>query len=378
MSIDPDTRSKLTTLRRQYFQLVEPAHLRWMDTVILKAPNVQQWIYTNLFDSNKITSSPPERYQHRVLKALISKLEIAMDDPEEDVWMLFSYPIELRSTAANQTEISDDLMSALSSLFSANLPSESTSAQQKAFVTYAYPLRSSDDSTSDDRTVTLLESRSVISSAGTTGLRTWEAALLLGAFLTSETGRELVHGKNVLELGAGTGMISILCAKYLGVSGIVATDGDEVVVDAIKTNIFLNGLDADESSQSRIRTAALKWGWPIDASSFVEDYGMEPPNVLLGADVTYDKFVIPSLVSTLREFFELNSALQVLIAATIRNEQTFETFQNVCRRNGFSLEDMDVQPVPEQLQDGPFYPTSTPIQIWRITRRHPSQAPFAF
>lgn len=28
----------------------------------------------------------------------------------------------------------------------------------------------------------------------------------------------------------------------------------------------------------------------------------------------------------MRDFFELNAALQVLVAATIRNEQTFETF----------------------------------------------------
>lgn len=179
----------------------------------------------------------------------------------------------------------------------------------------------------------------------------------------------MLEGKRVFELGAGTGMLSILCAKYLGLSGVVATDGDEGIVDALKSNIFLNGLDAEESSHSIIRTAALKWGWPLDASSFAEDYGMEIPDVLLGADVTYDKSAVPSLVSSLREFFDLNSSLQVLIAAIIRNEQTFEAFQNACKRNGFSLDLVDFPQVPEYLQDGPFYPTSIPIQIWQITRR---------
>jgi hypothetical protein len=32
----------------------------------------------------------------------------------------------------------------------------------------------------------------------------------------------------------------------------------------------------------------------------------------------------------MREFFELNAALQVLISATIRNEQTFEAFLKAC------------------------------------------------
>jgi hypothetical protein len=45
---------------------------------------------------------------------------------------------------------------------------------------------------------------------------------------------------------------------------------------------------------------------------------------------TYDKYAVPSLCASLREFFDLNSALLVLIAATIRNEQTFEAFQNAC------------------------------------------------
>jgi hypothetical protein len=80
-------------------------------------------------------------------------------------------------------------------------------------------------------------------------------------------------------------MLSVLCAKHLDVAGIVATDGDEAVVDTIKTNLFLNGLDSDDSSTGIWRTAALKWGWPMDATTFAEDYGMEAPDVLLGADV---------------------------------------------------------------------------------------------
>ncbi|KAH7374368.1 putative methyltransferase-domain-containing protein [Pyrenochaeta sp. MPI-SDFR-AT-0127] len=349
--------SELRILRRQYFQLVEPSQLRWPDTDVLKAPEVQSWLFANLFDVDRITSPPLERYQLRVLKLLISKLEKSIDDPEED-------------------EISDDLMSAMSTLLTSSVPSEADSAQQKAFVTYSYP-DSTGSTTADERTVTLLEARSVISSSGTTGLRTWEAALLLGSYLASETGRRMIHGKRVFELGAGTGMLSILCAKYLAVAGIVATDGDEAVVDAITTNLFLNGLDTNETSGCPVRTAALKWGWPIDTTTFSEDYGMEAPEIVVGADVTYDKSVIPRLVSTLREFFELNPALQVLISATIRNEQTFETFLNACKRNGFSFEHIEFPPVPEHLQNGPFYPSATPIQIWRITRRQTSEDVFA-
>lgn len=175
-------------------------------------------------------------------------------------------------------------MDAMSNLLTSNVPSEVESAQQKAFVTYSYPHHTIDD-VSVDRTVTLLEARSVISSSGTTGLRTWEAALLLGSYLVSEQGQSMIHGKRLFELGAGTGMLSILCAKHLKIAGIVSTDGDEAVVDAIKTNVFLNGLDSSDASGCPVRTAALKWGYPLDTTTFSEDYGMEAPDVLLGADV---------------------------------------------------------------------------------------------
>ncbi len=172
-------------------------------------------------------------------------------------------------------------MSALSSLVISNIPSEADSAQQKAFVTYAYPSPPTGSEPLKERAATLLEARSVLSSSGTTGLRTWEAALFLGSYFASPIGQSAIQGKRLFELGAGTGMLSLLCAKHLGVAGIVVTDGDEAVVDAIKTNLFLNGLDTTD----RVRTAALKWGRPIDATTFPEDYGMDVPDVVFGADV---------------------------------------------------------------------------------------------
>ncbi|KAG9200324.1 hypothetical protein G6514_007149 [Epicoccum nigrum] len=311
MSIAPDKLAQLRILQRQYLQLVDPSQLRWPDAQVLKSYEVQSWMFLHMFDESNVKSPPPGRYRLRVLKLLISKLERSIVDPEED-------------------EISDDLMSAMSTLLTSNVSSEADSAQQKAFVTYSYPLHPADDSTSGEQAVTLLEARSVISGSGTTGLRTWEAALLLGSYLATDDGRNLIKGKRVFELGAGTGVISILCAKHLDAAGVVATDGDEAVVDAIKTNLFLNQLDVDSLEGCQVRTAALKWGWPVDATTFSEDYGMEVPNVLLGADVTYDKTVIPRLVSTMYEFLDLNPALEILISATIRNEATFETFLNAC------------------------------------------------
>tara|TARA_R110002003_G_scaffold40_6_gene2650 strand:- start:7950 stop:8357 length:408 start_codon:yes stop_codon:yes gene_type:complete len=81
----------LQILQRQYFQLVEPHQLRWPESAMLKRPDVQNWLFANMFDLDKVKSPPPDRYQLRVLKLVISKLEGAIVDPEEDVRPPVSY-----------------------------------------------------------------------------------------------------------------------------------------------------------------------------------------------------------------------------------------------------------------------------------------------
>ena len=154
--------------------------------------------------------------------------------------------------------------------------SEGIAAQQKACVTYTAP----SEALSAPQ-ITLLETRSLLASSGTTGLRTWEAALYLGAYLFSSDGGELVAGRNIVELGAGTGFVSILCAKHLGAQHVLASDGDGGVIDDLASNIYMNGLDGS----GLIDTAVLKWGHALTDEMF--QCGDEPLNynVVLGADV---------------------------------------------------------------------------------------------
>jgi predicted nicotinamide N-methyase len=119
-------------------------------------------------------------------------------------------------------EISDDLMSCLATLMSSELPSETTAVQQKSYVTFTtLPENvSREDEEKEDPTMTLLERRQLISGSLTTGYRTWEAALHLGTYFLSGSGQELIKGKSILELGAGTGFLAILCAKNLGAAHV--------------------------------------------------------------------------------------------------------------------------------------------------------------
>lgn len=72
-------------LRRQYFQLIDPDQLALPAQELLRLPDIQTQIFHDLFDESVNAYTPPERYRFRVLKKLVSALEQAIDDPEEDV-----------------------------------------------------------------------------------------------------------------------------------------------------------------------------------------------------------------------------------------------------------------------------------------------------
>lgn len=69
----------------QYFQLVDPWDLQYPAAEILKSPTTQKTLYEQMFDEDKIDPVPPQTYRTRVLKALISKIEESLSDPDEDV-----------------------------------------------------------------------------------------------------------------------------------------------------------------------------------------------------------------------------------------------------------------------------------------------------
>ena len=204
----------------------------------------------------------------------------------------------------------------------------------------------------------LLESRSLISASGTTGLRTWEAALHLGQYLCADPSS--VRNRRVLELGTGTGYLAVLCAKYLGSDHVIASDGSDEVVNHLSDSFFLNGLNGSY----KIKPMQLGWGHAL-AGTEVGGGGVD---TVLGADITYDVSVIPALVATLEDLAGLFPALSVLIAATERNRTTFERFLEVCGKRGFTVAHESYPILPRSEQNGPFYSDATPIHICKLRK----------
>lgn len=156
------------------------------------------------------------------------------------------------------------------------LPAASVAAQQKSYVTYTSPCTSI-----SKMQITLLESPALLAQAGTTGFRTWEAALYLASFLSSAAGKRYYTCRsNILELGAGTGLISIMCAKYFGVSSVLATDGSNEVIRDLNSNISINGLQT-----GKIKSSTLHWGHALIGGAPDSCLGGKDYNLVLGADV---------------------------------------------------------------------------------------------
>jgi len=375
----PQAQHQLNIFKRQYFQL--QTNIRFPDSEWLRQDYFQRALYSEIFSDDRNVPHPSKRYQLRILKELISRIESSIIDWDEEVRTSlvfctyfviaiipkFASYFFLRISDFNIFDfqgVSDDLMSYLSTLMSTPLVPEVISVRQKEHVTYT--LSGLSPSSVSAPTITLLESRNLLAATGTTGFRTWEACLHLGTYLCFPhvlPGLS-VTGRNILELGAGTGLLSILCAKHLGAAHVTASDGYQSVITDLSPNFYLNGLQNSPS----ISIKELIWGHAFlggEESSFLEG---RQPDLVLGADVTYDAKANPALVATFGDLFALFPNVIILIAATIRNRDTWNKFLSMCELNCFMFEVIEFPIQPPEQQEGPFYDGEIPIQICRIEK----------
>lgn len=165
-------------------------------------------------------------------------------------------------------------MDAWSNLLAQPKPSSLQQAQQLAYITYTAP--------DSQRTVITSESRGLILSSGTTGFRTWEAALHQGTYLASSQTQFQLQGKRILELGAGTGFLSLFIAKHLSPEVVVATDREPALIESI----------ADCAQKNRLREGVLLpglWEWGTSSS-----FGDMEFDIALGADLVGLPFPYPT------------------------------------------------------------------------------------
>jgi protein-lysine N-methyltransferase EEF2KMT len=257
-------------------------------------------------------------------------------------------------------------MTKLTQLLSQEDPSPLDAAKQLHVLTYTLPY---EHQNMEAYTVFSEENSRLLGSEGDTGLRTWDACLHLATYLATE-GRSFIQGKSVLELGAGTGLLSIICAGPLSAAYVLATDGNANIDDNLNRNISLNPhLAKSGNRRIPLEPRRLEWGSEARLGSLLPAKG---GNVLydtiLGADLTYSPDAIEPLAVTISGLCELCPRAEVVISAPIRNEDTFDLFLAQCLEHALSVYDVDFRCPPFQLQKGLFHSLDPPIRIVRIKR----------
>lgn len=83
-----DFQLQLEIFRRKCLQMLDPDEINYPMEWFIKLPATQKWIYDHLFNKENVAIMPYAPYSYRILKKLMSILEAAMKDPEEDVSFL--------------------------------------------------------------------------------------------------------------------------------------------------------------------------------------------------------------------------------------------------------------------------------------------------
>ncbi|ETW01822.1 hypothetical protein, variant, partial [Aphanomyces invadans] len=115
---------------------------------------------------------------------------------------------------------------------------------------------------------------------GGTGSAVWHAAEAMLQLMKNPAYISMLHGRKVLELGAGTGMNSIAAALLNAT--VVATDKDPDALALIQTN-----LDANQHLlPSRPPIRSLVWGNQESIQAIKDEFGLF--DVILGSDLLFE------------------------------------------------------------------------------------------
>ncbi|KAK3064261.1 hypothetical protein LTS18_008780 [Coniosporium uncinatum] len=341
----------LTQFYRQYFQQVnDPCY---PPTLTLMKPYAQEQIYRFMFDNGRILNLPPVTYQRRTLKAIIDRIQSIIDDNNEEA-----------CRDIPQTKVIGKLMERMVNLSTVQQLSPVEAAQQKSIVSYFQP-------TNDISAPVLIEESPWSLAAGSNvGFRTWEASLRLAYYLSAE-GSDFIRGRSVLELGAGAGLLSIICGRLLGAQQVLSTDGNPEVVVSIQRNIALNRPTPEDYREEHVHARHLDW---TELSSLEDTLSLSPQgktkyDTIIGADITYNKDYFVPLVQTISALNKMFSDADIVISGAVRNIDTYNAFVSESRACGFDVSEIPFDCPPFHRQKGFFHIIATPIRIVKLTKR---------
>ncbi|VVC26541.1 Lysine methyltransferase,S-adenosyl-L-methionine-dependent methyltransferase [Cinara cedri] len=206
-----------------------------------------------------------------------------------------------------------------------------------------------------DSVITIQETATFVSD-GTTGLCTWEAGVALGVWALRN--KEKLQGKFIVELGSGTGLSGISACVNCKPRKYWFTDCHAGVLDVIKNNIDIN--DMVHTFNCPYEVIKLPWENVQRSERFDE----EKPDLILAADVIYDRTMFESLCTSLK-YFAANNTTEIILFSTVRNPETHQKFLETLER--FYLEFTE-EILPDNYSM--IIEQNSPIHITNIKKRN--------
>ncbi|XP_054627194.1 protein-lysine methyltransferase METTL21C-like [Dunckerocampus dactyliophorus] len=142
----------------------------------------------------------------------------------------------------------------------------------------------------------------------------WPAALALCSFLDNNRHRVDLQGKKVLELGAGTGLVSIV-ASLLG-AAVTATDLPEVLSN-LRSNVMRNTTGRCRFTPTVV---ALPWGGDMEHTFPTSTHRFD---YVLAADVVYHHDFLFELLATMKHFCQPGTTLIWANKVRLESDLTF-------------------------------------------------------
>lgn len=145
--------------------------------------------------------------------------------------------------------------------------------------------------------------------AASYGLYLWPCAPVLAWYVWLH--QDEIRGKRVLELGSGTALPGLLCAK-VGASKVWLSD------DAWQPNTLKNCLEAANINglNDSVQVTGLTWGDYTEELFQFDDHQLD---FVIGSDLFYDPNVFEPLLTTIAYLLQQNPQAQVLIAVQERS-----------------------------------------------------------
>jgi len=177
----------------------------------------------------------------------------------------------------------------------------------------------------------------------------WEAGACLAEYLMEYPSH--VAGKNVVELGAGIGLTGMV-AYLKGANSVHLSDYTDACLYNLHYNIKINSslLSDYKRTQASITSGYLDWCEcsknmsdcsSVDLKSQTSLDALANADVVLAADVVYDREVIPGLVKVVKYIMSTSKKVYAIIATTFRNEVTFELFEKELKKHNCTFSYVD-------------------------------------